>query len=153
MSPPLQSSPSLPFPLFPHVRLRQLEAKRHNHTSSRARSAIEQKKMRFVFLCHTCLRELQTNLLGFFKFGEGMARLQRFGSVVFKDVAAFIFFSRFVFELSSHGCFLRFLSFPYRFWKPKSSRGGKEAMKMIAEGAKKEMEMIVGGGKEQGLNF
>ncbi|GKV27085.1 hypothetical protein SLEP1_g36294 [Rubroshorea leprosula] len=33
------------------------------------------------------------------------------------------------------------------------SRGGKEAMKMIAEGAKKEMEMIVGGGKEQGLNF
>ncbi|GKV09818.1 hypothetical protein SLEP1_g21259 [Rubroshorea leprosula] len=30
---PLQSSPSLPFPLFPHVRLRRLEAKRHNHAS------------------------------------------------------------------------------------------------------------------------
>ncbi|GKV03384.1 hypothetical protein SLEP1_g15693 [Rubroshorea leprosula] len=33
MSPPLQSSPPLPFPLFPHVRLRRLEAKRHNHAS------------------------------------------------------------------------------------------------------------------------
>ncbi|GKV32866.1 hypothetical protein SLEP1_g41431 [Rubroshorea leprosula] len=69
MSPPLQSSLSLPFPLFPHVRLRRLEAKRHNHASSRARSAIEQKKSRFVFLCHTSLRELRTNLFGFCKFG------------------------------------------------------------------------------------
>ncbi|GKV53335.1 hypothetical protein SLEP1_g59868 [Rubroshorea leprosula] len=42
---------------------------------------------------------------------------------------------------------------PFPLLPHRQSRGGEEAMEMIAKGTKKEMGMIVGGGEEQGLDF